>query len=171
MTKCRNTRKSTCPPPPVWRTCKVLCMPMGAICKSNLCSGAEQSSNTSKISPCSKACMITVWTGSTSKSKLTTSYMSVCCRPVVITHSPPLSTVVDLQTTRCIGAAAISILYQPQVTRTWSCVVCAWVMISLACCLTRTLAKHPAISVVYSATRECIQDSGIKFSKGFMLLI
>ena len=154
MTKCRNTRKSTCPPPPVWKTCKVLCMPMGAICKSNLCSGAEQSSNTSKISPCSKACMITVWTGSTSKSKLTTSYTSVCCRPVVITHSPPLSIVVDLQTTRGIGGAGISILHQPQVTRTWSCVVCAWVIQSnknfskTSCYICRIVPQESAFSVL-----------------------
>ena len=53
--------------------------------------------------------------------KLTTSHTSVWGVPEVITHSAPLSTVVDLQTTRCIGAAGESIPHQPQVTRKLSC--------------------------------------------------
>ena len=55
------------------------------------------------------------------KTKLTTSHKSVCWRPRVMTHSPPPSTVVDLQTTTCVGAASGSTLHQPQVPRSWSC--------------------------------------------------
>ena len=83
-----------------------------------------------KSSPSSTTCGPT-GTGSR-KSKLTTSYTSVYCRPGVITHSPPHSTVVDLQTTTCVGAAGVTIPHQSQVTRPWSCgqyyVCCVHVM-------------------------------------------
>ena len=71
----------------------------------------------SEISPCGKTCAVTGWSSSTRKPKLTTSHIRVCWSPKVITHSPPASTVVDFQTTRCVGPAGKSISHQPQVTR------------------------------------------------------
>ena len=49
-----------------------------------------------------------------------TSNTSVCWRPGIMTHSSPPSTVVDLQTTTCVGTASDSVLDQSQVTRLWS---------------------------------------------------
>ena len=83
----------------------------------------------SEILPCGKTCAVTGWSSSTSKSKLTTSHIRVCWSPKVITHSPPVSTVVDFQTTRCVGPAGKSISHQPQVTRTLTCNVLYYVWV------------------------------------------
>ena len=50
-----------------------------------------------------------------------TSHTSVCYCPKVITHCLPQSSVVDLQTTRCVGAVGETILHKSQVTKKMSC--------------------------------------------------
>ena len=45
------------------------------------------------------------------KPKLMTSHMSVCCTPRVTAHALPRSSVVDLQTTRGVGAVGEPILH------------------------------------------------------------
>ena len=70
------------------------------------------------------------WTDRTHKSKLTTSHTGVCCIPAVITHSPPLSTQIDLQSARCIGGRAVEWPpCKPQITTSQSCEVVGCIII------------------------------------------
>jgi len=69
------------------------------------------------------------WTDSTRKSKLTTSHTGVCCIPEVITHSPPLSSQVDLQSARCIRGRIQWPPCKPQITTSQSCKVVGCIII------------------------------------------
>ena len=72
------------------------------------------SSNQPQINALSKSCC-------TSISKLSTGYICLRLSPKIITHSPPLSITVDLQTTRCKGGRGIVTLDKPQLTIAGSC--------------------------------------------------
>lgn len=61
------------------------------------------------------------WAGCTWISQLTTGHIRVCW----ITHSPPLSIVIDLQSTRCVGGASGCPLHKPQVTTALQ-LSCGW---------------------------------------------
>jgi len=96
-----------------WFNRKFVCLPR--VLKHILCRTISKNS-----SPYSTA-SAEEWTDSTHKSKLTTNHIRVCWIPAIITHGPPLSTPVDLQSTRCVGGASRCPPYKPQVTTSLTC--------------------------------------------------